>query len=133
LRFEVDALYRPYSFSVSNLLLNGASQQNVSAADWQFPFLAQYRLNVPVVRPFLEGGLSFNHLSNISAAANNIGSGPGTLVAQSHAAVVLGVGVDVKLPLIRVSGELRYSHQTSADFAQISNLNQAEFLLGVHF
>lgn len=127
LRFEVDALYRPYSFSVSNLA------GNVSAAQWQFPFLAQYRFNFPVVKPFVEAGLSFDHLSNISSAARNITAGPGRLVQQSHAGVVLGAGVDFKLPLIRLSGELRYTHQGSADFQAISKVNQAGFLLGVHF
>jgi hypothetical protein len=127
LRFEVDALYRPYTFSASNLA------GNVSAAQWQFPFLAQYRFNTPVVAPFIEAGLSFDHLSNISSAARNITSGPGTLVHQSHAGVVLGAGVDVKLLVVRMSGELRYTHQGSADFEAISKVNQAGFLLGVHF
>jgi hypothetical protein len=127
LRFEVDALYRPYSFSVSNLV------GSVSAAQWRFPFLAQYRFNAPVLKPFVEAGLSFDHLSNISSAAKSITSGPGQLVQQSHAGVILGAGVDLKVPFIRVSGELRYTHQGSADFRDISKLNQAEFLLGVHF
>jgi hypothetical protein len=106
---------------------------DVSAAQWQFPFLAQYRFNAPVVKPFVEAGLSFDHLSNISSGAKNITSGPGQLLQQSHAGVVLGAGVDLKIPFIRVSGELRYTHQGSADFRDISKLNQAEFLLGVHF
>ena len=133
LRFEVDALYRPYSFSVGQLAGRTPGRYDVSASQWQFPFLAQYRFKLPVVTPFVEGGLSFDHLSNISAAANNISSGPGQLVQQSHAGVVLGGGVDVKLLIFRLSGELRYTHQGSADFRGISNLNQAAFLLGIHF
>jgi hypothetical protein len=133
LRFEVDALYRPYSFSVNPANGGAFPQANVSAGQWRFPFLAQYRFNAPVIKPFLEAGLSFDHLANISSAAKNITSGPGQLVQQSHAGVVLGGGVDLKIPFIRVSGELRYTHQGSADFRDISKLNQAEFLLGVHF
>jgi hypothetical protein len=129
LRFEVDALYRPYSFSANN----AGVVTNVSAQQWQFPFLIQYRFKTPVLKPFIEGGLAFNHLANISAAASNITSGPAQLVQQSNAGVVLGAGVDAKIPFIRLSGELRYIHQGSADFRQISNLNQAEFLLGIHF
>jgi hypothetical protein len=137
LRFEADALYRPYSFSATCALpaplATCVAPNNVTANQWRFPFLAQYRIKLPVVQPFIEGGLSFDHLSNISAAANNISSGAGQLVQQSHASVVLGGGVDLKLPIIRLSGELRYSHQGSADFRAISNVNQAEFLFGIHF
>jgi hypothetical protein len=128
-RVEVDALYRPYSFSASELL--GAF--NVSGTEWTFPVLAQYRFKTPLVKPFLEVGVSFDHLSNLSAAASDITSGPGTLIHQTNAGVVLGGGVDVKIPFIRLSGELRYTHQGSAYFEGISNLNQAEVLVGVHF
>ena len=137
LRFEVDALYRPYSFTATCALpaplATCIAPYKVSADQWRFPFLAQYRFKFPVVQPFVEGGLSFDHLSNISAAAKNITAGAGQLVQQSHAGVVLGGGVDVKVPFVHISGELRYTHQGSADFRALSDLNQAEFLLGIHF
>ncbi len=135
LRFEVDALYRPYSFSVSSVSPAAISNSTVSAMDWNFPFLLQYRIKtpVPLLKPFVEVGVSFDHIADISAAAKNITSGPGTLLRQSNAGVVLGGGVDVKIPFIRLSGELRYTHEGSADFEGISNLNQAEVLIGVHF
>jgi len=101
--------------------------------DWSFPFLLQYRFKFPVVKPFVEVGASFDHLADISSAANNITSGPGTLLRRSNASVILGGGVDVKIPFVRLSGELRYSHLGSPDFQAISNVNQAEVLLGVHF
>jgi hypothetical protein len=134
LRLEVDALYRPYSFAVSGSTLPPLSTTgNVSASQWRFPVLGQYRFKTPVVKPFVEAGVSFDHLSNLSTAAKNITSGAGTLIQQSHAGVVLGGGVDVKIPFIRISGELRYTHQGSADFQAISKLNQAEVLVGIHF
>jgi hypothetical protein len=39
----------------------------------------------------------------------------------------------VKIPFVRLSGELRYTHQGSADFNQVSKVNQAEVLFGVRF
>jgi len=130
-RFEVDALYRPYSFQITSISPVGPT---VSANQWQFPFLLQYRFKTPVVKPFVEVGVSFDHLSDISAAAQIIGAGQtGSFVHASHAGVVLGGGVDVKIPFVRLSGELRYVSEGSADFAGISNLNQAEVLLGIHF
>jgi hypothetical protein len=148
LRIEVDALYRPYSFSTTGTLgvpvvgsiLSGTpgtgalvTLPNVSANDWNFPVLMQYRFKTPVVKPFVEAGFAVDHLSNLSAAATAIASGPGQLEHQTSVGVVLGGGVDVKIPFVRFSGELRYTRYGSADFQQISNLNQAEFLLGVHF
>jgi len=133
LRFEADALYRPYSFSSTTVTLSGNGTYTVSAMDWNFPFLLQYRFKTPVVKPYVEVGVGFDHLADISSAAKNITSGPGTLLRQSNASVILGGGVDVKIPFVRLSGELRYSHLGSADFQAISNLNQAEILLGVHF
>jgi Outer membrane protein beta-barrel domain len=135
LRVEVDALYRPYSFSVAGISPSGLSNSTVSANQWRFPFLLQYRINtpIPLLKPFVEAGASFDHLANISSAANNITSGPGTLLRESSGSFVLGGGIDVKIPFIRISGELRYSHQGSANFESISNQNQAEVLVGVHF
>lgn len=137
LRVEVDALYRPYSFTATSTVLppfaTSIAPVNVSGSQWRFPVLAQYRFKAPIVKPFAELGASFDHLSNLSTAAANITSGPGQLIQQTHAGVVLGGGVDLKIPFIRISGELRYTHQGSADFQSISNLNQAEFLVGVHF
>jgi hypothetical protein len=46
---------------------------------------------------------------------------------------VLGGREDLKIPFIRISGELRYTHQGSADFEALSNLNQAGVLIGVDF
>jgi hypothetical protein len=132
-RIEADALYRPYSFSAASTVVSSIVPINVSGNQWTFPVLAQYRFTLPVVKPFVEAGVSFDHLSNLSSAAKNITSGPGQLIQQSHAGVVLGGGVDVKIPFVRISGELRYTHQGSADFQAISNLNQAEVLVGIHF
>jgi hypothetical protein len=128
LRFEVDALYRPVKFDLVNEFFSG----QVSGSQWQFPFLLQDRFKAPLVKPFVEAGVSFDHLADISAAAKEV-SGTGQLLQQSHASFVLGGGVDVKIPFIRLSGELRYIHEGSADFAGISNLNQAEVLVGIHF
>jgi hypothetical protein len=132
LRLEVDALYRPYGFTFQGT--QGATYP-VTAQQWRFPVLAQYRFNgVPVVHPFVEAGLSFDHLAGISNAAKSvIATGPGALLHQSNADFVIGGGVDVKIPFVRLSGELRYSRATVSDFANISNLNQAEVLFGVHF
>lgn len=137
LRFEFDALYRPYEFAAtSNVpapLATGLAPSNVSARQWTFPFLAQYRFKFPVVSPFVEAGVAVNHISDISVIGANITSGAGRLIRQTNAGVVIGGGVDVKVPFVRVSGELRYTRQGEPYFANVSNLNQAEFLVGLRF
>jgi hypothetical protein len=129
LRLEVDALYRPYSFRLTNPF----GTTDVSASQWRFPVLLQYRFGTPIVKPFVEAGLSFDHLSGITDAAKNITSGPGKFLHATDAGVVLGGGVDVKIPFFRLSGELRYTRQSVSNFENFSNLNQAEVLLGIHF
>lgn len=129
LRFEFDALYRPVSFQLS---LPGAVS-SASASQWQFPFLMAYRFRTPVVKPFLEAGLAFDHLAGVSQAAGAITSGPGQVLHTSGVSVVLGGGVDVKIPFVRLSGELRFAREAQQEFQSISNLNQAEVLFGVHF
>jgi hypothetical protein len=130
-RIEVDALFRPYHVTLIGLNL----VSDISAQQYRFPVLLQYRLGgAGPVKPFVEGGLSFDRLSGVSSAIGSaIKSGPGTLLHQSGANVVLGAGVDLKVPLVRVSGELRYIRQTASNFSDFSNLNQAEVLVGVHF
>lgn len=130
LRIEVDALYRPYSF-LARPVTPGNSQgatSTGSASEWRFPVLLQYRFHTPLVKPFLEAGVSFNHLADISAAAQNVGS-----INESNAGFVIGGGADLKIPFVHLSGELRYTHQGSAYFEGLSNVNQAEVLFGIHF
>jgi hypothetical protein len=131
LRIEVDALYRPYGFNETSTVTApflATRPSHVTGTEWTFPVLAQYRFKTPFVKPFVEAGLSFGHLGNLSADAGNF-----TLLRQTTAGVVLGGGIDVKIPFVRLSGELRYTHEGSSYFQGISNLNQAEVLVGVHF
>jgi hypothetical protein len=132
-RFEFDALYRPASFQITALTVPSTTT-SISANQWQFPFLLQYRfLHTPVVKPFVEAGVSFDHLADVSTAAKTAVSQPGQLLNASNASFILGGGMDVKIPFVRLSGEIRYSHAGSVNFADVSNTNQAEILFGVHF
>ncbi|HEY3826695.1 MAG TPA: outer membrane beta-barrel protein [Bryobacteraceae bacterium] len=136
-RVEFDALYRPYKFMATEVIIAplaaSVAPANVSGNQWRFPILAQYRFKFPVVSPFIEAGLSVDHLSNVSMVGTVFTSGPGTLVRQTNAGIVLGAGVDLKIPFVRLSGELRYTRDGSANFQNVSNLNQAEVLVGIHF
>jgi hypothetical protein len=125
LRLELDALARPASFKVSNLT------SNTSATEWRFPFLLQYRLgHGPLVQPFVGVGASFNHFYQIK---NAVTSGPGSIASNSPGGMIIDAGLDLKLKVVRLSGELRYTREFNAAIVDISQLNQAEVLVGVHF
>ena len=121
-RIEADALYRPLGFSLGILTAAGH--------EFRFPLLLQYRFGKSAIRPYVEGGASFDHISGLKA----IISGPGKLLDPSQASTVVGAGIDIKVPLIRrISAELRYTRLGKPTFQDISNLNNAEVLVGFHF
>ena len=45
---------------------NGFSQ--TSGSQWRFPILLQYRFPTPILKPFVEGGVSFDRLSGLKQA-----------------------------------------------------------------
>jgi hypothetical protein len=126
LRVEVDALYRPVAYK--------AALNDVSASQFRFPVLLQHHIgSFPLIKPYAEAGLSFEHLVNLSQAATLLPSKPGAIVQTTHSGLVLGAGLDIKVPFIRISPEFRFTRQFSSDFQGISQLNQAEFLVGIRF
>jgi hypothetical protein len=128
IRLEIDALYRPASFSVST------QTNNVTAAHWRFPVLGEYRFKNKIggghLEPFAGAGFSFDHLYQIS---NAIAAGPGSIVSNSPGGVVLVGGVDFKAFGKRLSAEGRYTRQANDSIQSISQLNNVDFLLGFHF
>jgi len=91
---------------------------------WEFPVLAKYRVRtpLPLLRPLVEAGPSFraNAKSALSLTADGI---------------TVGGGIECKLAVIRVSGEVRYTRWQSPGSSALAspNLNQAELLFGVAF
>lgn len=116
-RVEADALYRPAAFSVG--------LANFSSAQWRFPVMLQYRLSFPVVKPFVGAGYSYDHL-NITGV-----SGTNSYSITSHHGFVIGAGVDLKVPFVRISPEIRYTRDAGAE--TLLNGNQTEFLIGIRF
>ena len=125
LRVEFDALVRPANFRVSSLV------NNTSATEWRFPLIAQYRLGSgKLMQPFVGLGASFEHLYQVK---NAIVAGPGSVATNSPGGLLIEGGADFKLKLFRISGELRYTRQMNDSIANVSQLNQAEVLVGAHF
>lgn len=121
LSVEVDALYRGYTFY--------GARTSASASTWEFPIVAKYHLLKGPIKPYVEGGLSFSHLSDIE----------NVVVSPNHNAnfgIVLGAGVEIRALVLRISPEVRYTGYALQDFSSAgftSNRNQLAVLVGIGF
>jgi opacity protein-like surface antigen len=146
---EVDALYKRLEYNYNSGISLPATGDLLSAGrtanSWEFPILAKYRSAIPVVKPYVVGGLSFNHLSGVSQTLSCLG---GTcsrafpdIAHNSNIGVVLGAGLQVNVLLLKISPEIRYTRWGFANFdvtggfgsALKSNQNQADLLVGFTF
>lgn len=150
--FEVDALYRRsgYSSTFSTYAFGGPPFPPVEVVerstlnDWQIPFLAKWTAGSWVLKPFVDGGVTYRHLSGQSTAQTSSGgtsagviSGP-AILNPNTAGIAAGAGLTVKLLVLRVSPEIRYTHWVSTSSAGVflptpTNANQADVLVGITF
>lgn len=125
---EADALYRPVSFeTISSIAVTSTS---VTPGPWvesrrttfEFPLLAKYRLPLARLKPSIQGGPSFR-----SGAS-------GQLYGLGHYGLTFGAGLEFKLPVIRLSSDLRYTRwDVGQTIYALPNRNQVELLFGVSF
>lgn len=119
LAIELDALYRSFSFRTQ--------AGNESGGAWEFPLLLKYRTRNGLVRPYLEGGASFNRLTDIKFSA---------IKNRTAAGFVLGGGIEFNALLIKIAPEIRYTRYGRPNFeggTLESNQNQLTVLLGIGF
>jgi hypothetical protein len=132
LSVEADALYRRLNVTTSTNPSGSTVTAKTSSdySSWEFPILAKYHFQFPVVTPYLELGPSFRTTaSRIDNLSNN--------------GVTVGAGADVKALFLRISPEFRYTHWSSdsepassfllAPTTVSSKQDQVEFLVGFSF
>jgi hypothetical protein len=119
LAIEADALYRGLQFTN----LTGSAK----TGEWDFPVVAKYKLLKGPIKPYIEGGLDFSHLSDAKnfVVANH----------TSNFGIVLGAGVEIHALVMRISPEIRYEGDALKNFSGVinSNRNQLAFLVGIGF
>ena len=119
LSIEADALYRGLKFT--NITGSATTGQ------WDFPVVAKYRFFKGPIRPYVEGGPDFSHVSDIQrfVTANH----------TSNFGIALGAGVEIKALVMRISPEIRYEADALKSFTGTvnSNRNQLAFLVGIGF
>ena len=112
-----------------DLLYRRLSTDRVGGGAWQFPLLGKYRLGAGRVKPYAAAGLAFRHLSGLADLRQE-------LRKRSNTGLVLGTGLEIRAPIVRVSPEIRYTRWGSENFGDSplrTQRNQAEFLIGVTF
>jgi opacity protein-like surface antigen len=129
LGIEVNALYRHYGFNNTPV--------SVTTGAWEFPLVAKYKFKAPLIRPYIEAGVAWDKLSGLTQTIASA-AGKSTLNKDVTHGVVFGGGVQVKVLVIKISPEVRFTRWSDQHFLDPagllkSNLNQAEFLVGISF
>ena len=150
---EVDALYRRFSYTGSGGVLGiggittALTTTDTTSGAWEFPLLVKYRFPMKIARPYVDAGVAWDTLSGLTQAVTSTvasitstrsTSNPAELSNSTSRGFVMGVGLDIKALLIHVSPEVRYTRWGAQHFVDPngllhSNLNQAEFLVGITF
>ena len=117
LGISFDALYE-------RLQYEGPGGGQASGGEWTFPAMLRYRFGSGMFRPYAAAGGSFNKVTGIAAPRSSV------------TGIVLGAGAEIKLPLVRLSPELRYTHRLNENLTLDgirSHRSRALFLIGVTF
>lgn len=128
---EFDALYRPLKYG----LVEAAAIPAVSTGgSWQFPLLLKHQFSGGLLRPYLGAGVAFQHLTGFT----HVVAATSELRDRSNAGVVLEGGVELHVPFLQISPEIRYTRWGSPNFRSprgelTSQVNQADFLIGITF
>lgn len=122
---EMDALYQTYEYRQ----VVPAPTRDQNSHDWQFPLVAKYRFLPGPVKPYVEAGAAFSHLSVHDVRE---------LDDRNTWGFVLGGGVDVRVGHVHITPEIRYTGWTSRHFDSPgtllqSNRNVAAVMLGIGF
>ena len=132
---EADLLYKKSGATFSQALTSGGLTRQFNFDSFDLPILAKKRFGEKGIffRPFLEGGLANRYTTGLPGSASL--SDPLTAGTQGgwQEGIVLGGGVEFKLLLLKISGELRWTRFGNVSTSTIPkiNANQAELLIGV--
>ena len=143
---EVDALYRRLGFDYNQFGGPGSPTfTSTTANSWEFPVLGKWAVLPGPVRPFIDFGANFRHISgvdqirNTAAAVNvNVSSVP-EFHKDFDIGATFGAGVEFKAGWLRLTPEFRYTRWGTENFRDPiadllrTNKNQGDFMLGLTF
>lgn len=118
LGIEFDALYRRWE-------VEGGTQNGATKSSWEFPLYGKLRMPFPIVKPYAGAGVNFQRLGDLGRF---VGSAS---IDTSRTGFLAAGGVELKVPVLRISPEVRYTYWPSKGALQSSN--QFDFLVGISF
>jgi opacity protein-like surface antigen len=127
---EFDALYK--RFDQTGDSINGGTVAKTGSS-WEFPLLGKYRFGSSAAKPYVEAGISFNRLSGYLTPFKTLPSPPSDQPEGSttRTGFAVGAGIELKLPIVRISPGIRFSHWGDQLF--VPSTNAADFLIGLSF
>ncbi|MEP7366551.1 MAG: outer membrane beta-barrel protein [Acidobacteriota bacterium] len=136
LSVSIDVLWKRLEYQANS----GPGELNVKSNQFEFPLMLKYRFKEGLWSPYVAAGPSFNKITGVKRTITNPGQflSPDEFKDSSSGGFAFGGGLEFK-PVIRITTELRYTRRGSRNFFTAasglldSNLNQAEFLVGIHF
>jgi hypothetical protein len=117
LGIEMDALYRRWN-------ANGPLSTG-SANSWEFPVYGKFRVPGIIARPYAGAGMNFQRIGDISRFLG------GTTADRSRLGLLGAAGVEIKVPKVRISPEIRFTHWNNS--GPIRSTNQIDLLVGISF
>lgn len=149
LAVEVDALYRREGYRTTFGNFAGSSFSRERANSWEFPLLLQYKLPLPVAKPYVVAGYApqvINGQIDSNGFSINLLTGEQTFSSSrtgtnwdvSHGLVV-GGGIQLGIGALRLSPEVRYTYWKNPainvfgpqGYAFQSAQNQVDVLVGI--
>lgn len=136
LSVSLDVLYKRLAYDGTFRF----SDLRASANQFEFPVMVKYRFKDGLWSPYVAAGPSFNKIASVSRTITNPSQfvSPDEFKSSSSGGFAFGGGLEFK-PVVRITTELRWTRRGTKNFLSAasglleSNLNQAEFLVGIHF
>jgi len=136
LSVSIDVLWKRLEYQANA----SPAELNVKANQFEFPVMVKYRFKEGLWTPYVAAGPSFNKITGVTRTITNPGQffAPDELQNSFTAGYAFGGGLEFK-PVVRITTEVRWTRRGTKNFFSAasglleSNLNQAEFLVGIHF
>lgn len=151
LGIELDAMYRHYNFQSTQQISGVTTTTTVTSTTsnaFEFPLLVKYRFGKHFVHPFVDAGVAWDTLQGLKQdVTTTVGtitgnrtstSSPSQLNHSNTRGFVAGGGLDIKVLVVHIQPEIRYTRWGAQHFFDPSGLlhsnqNQGEFILGIEF